>query len=68
MLDVGSLQIHGVPVETIGLQGALPEPGWVHGGSYYLLLPTIRAYLTWLEHGDVCEHVVEGRVAKWRLR
>jgi glyoxylase-like metal-dependent hydrolase (beta-lactamase superfamily II) len=39
-----------------------------HHVSYYLLRPTIGAYLTWLEHSGEIEHVMEGRVAKWRLR
>jgi glyoxylase-like metal-dependent hydrolase (beta-lactamase superfamily II) len=36
--------------------------------SYYLLRPTIGAYLAYLEQGGVIEHVLERRVAKWRMR
>jgi hypothetical protein len=33
--------------------------------SYYLLRPTIGAYLTHLENLGEVEHVMAGRVAKW---
>ena len=35
--------------------------------SYYLLRPTIGAYLTWLERSGEIEHIMDGRIAKWRL-
>ncbi|HEV2128306.1 MAG TPA: MBL fold metallo-hydrolase [Thermomicrobiales bacterium] len=35
--------------------------------SYYLLRPTIGAYLTHLESLGEIEHVMDGRMAKWRL-
>lgn len=36
--------------------------------SYYLLRPTIAAYLTHLEGIGEAEHVMDGSVAKWQLR
>jgi hypothetical protein len=34
--------------------------------SYYLLRPTIAAYLTHLEGLGEVEHIMDGRVAKWQ--
>lgn len=34
--------------------------------SFYLLRPTIAAYLTYLEQQGEIEHVLEGKVAKWQ--
>ena len=34
--------------------------------SYYLLRPTIGAYLTYLEQQGELEHIMDGSVAKWR--
>ncbi len=42
---------------------AVPMAGHI---SYYLLRPTIAAYLTHLESLGEVEHIMDGRVAKWR--
>ena len=34
--------------------------------SYYLLRPTIAAYLTYLEQQGAVEHLMDGKVARWR--
>lgn len=36
--------------------------------SYYLLRPTIGAYLSYLEGAGETEHVMDGKVARWRRR
>ncbi len=36
--------------------------------SYYLLRPTIGAYLSYLEGAGETEHIMDGKVAKWRRR
>lgn len=41
----------------------VPIPAHV---SYYLLRPTIGAYLTYLEHESEIVHVMDGNVAKWQ--
>jgi glyoxylase-like metal-dependent hydrolase (beta-lactamase superfamily II) len=49
--------------EVVFERMAVPMAGHI---SYYLLRPTIAAYLTHLEGVGEAEHVMDGRVARWR--